>query len=70
MPSSNVQVTTDVPWVVRVSEFVVVPVMVPEQLSAAVGGVVIVAEHSPVASGSEAILGTGAVLSTTTMFCV
>src|ERR1051325_10717279 len=57
-PSSNVQVTTEVPCVLRVSESVVVPVMVPEQLSSAVGGAEIVAEHSPVASGRLATLGT------------
>src|SRR5678816_995297 len=70
LPSLNVQVTTDVPCVVRVNESVVVPVIVPPQLSAAVGAEAIVAEHWPVASGSVAMFGTGAVMSSTTMFCV
>src|SRR5206468_10109055 len=70
LPSLKCQVTTEVPCVVRVSESLVVPVMVPLQLSVAVGAEAIVAEHSPVASASEAALGTGAVWSATTMFCV
>src|SRR5438093_11803823 len=70
LPSLKCQVTTEVPCVVRVSESLVVPVIVPPQLSAAVGAEAIVAEHSPVASASEAASGTGAVWSATTMFCV
>ena len=56
------------PWVLRVSESLVVPVMVPEQLSVAVGGVVMVAEHWPVASGRLATSGAGAMVSVTTIF--
>src|SRR6266700_1074025 len=69
-PSLKVQVTTDVPWVLRLSESVVAPVMVPEQLSVAVGGAAMFAEHWPVASGSVARLATGGIVSVTTMFCV
>ena len=58
LPSSKVQVTTEVPCVVRVNASVVVPVIVPEQLSVAVGALPIVAEHSPVASAKEAASGT------------
>ena len=42
---------------------VVVPVIAPLQLSVAVGGAVIVAEHWPVASGKLPAFGTGAVVS-------
>src|SRR5216117_2266964 len=69
-PALKVQVTTDVPWVLRVSESVVVPVMVPEQLSVAVGGASMVAEHWPVALGNVATFGTAGTVSVTTMFCV
>src|SRR5437016_7883346 len=51
-PSLNVQVTTEVPWLLRVSESVVVPVRVPEQLSVAFGADAIVAEHWPVTVGN------------------
>src|SRR5207249_10832927 len=51
-------------------ESLVVPVIVAPQLSVAVGAEAIVAEHSPVASASEAASGTGAVRSATTMCCV
>ena len=43
----------------------VVPVILPEQLSVAVGIVEIVAEHSSVTSGSEPISATGASFSVT-----
>src|SRR6266498_4246271 len=69
-PSSYLQVTIEVPWVVRVSESLVVPVMVPLQLSLAVGGVLIVAEHCPVTSGKLATLATGAIVSLTVIVCV
>src|SRR6266513_2297565 len=62
-PSLNVQVTTDVHCVLRVSESLVVPVMGPEQLSVAVGAVAMVAEHWPVALGNVATFGTGAIVS-------
>src|SRR5438876_715317 len=68
--STKCHVTVEVPCVLRVSESVVVPVMVPEQLSVAVGDPAMVAVHWPVTSGSEATLGTGAVVSVTTIFCV
>ena len=42
-PSSNVQVTTEVPCVIRVSESLVVPVTVPAQLSVVVGAAGMVA---------------------------
>src|SRR5205823_14258705 len=70
LPSLKCQVTSEVPCVVRVSESLVVPVIVPLQLSVAVGAEAIVAEHSPVASAREAAFGTGAVWSATTMCCV
>ena len=41
----------------------VVPVMVPEQLSAAVGGVILEIRHCAVSVGNEAKLATGAVAS-------
>src|SRR5439155_6132901 len=55
--SLKCHVTVEVPWVLRVRESVVVPVIVPEQLSVAVGGAVMVAEHCPVTSGNDATLG-------------
>ena len=70
LPSSKCQVTTKVPCVECVSGSVVVPVIAPLQLSVAVGGPLIVAEHWPVASGKVATSGTGAVVSCTTTFCV
>src|SRR5688572_33228879 len=70
LPSSKVQVTTEVPCVVRVSGSLVVPTIRPSQASVAVGAAGIVAEHSPVASGSVATLGTGSVVSSMTMFWV
>src|SRR5436309_2064951 len=68
--STKCQVTVEVPCVLRVSESVVVPVMVPEQLSVAVGAAAMVAVHWPVALGNVATFGTGAIVSVTTMFCV
>ena len=62
-PSTKCHVTVELPWVLRVRESVVVPVIVPEQLSVAVGGAVMVAEHCPVTSGNDATLGTGATVS-------
>ena len=70
LPSSKVQVTVEVPCVVRVNESEVVPVMVPKQLSVAVGAEAIVAEHWPVASAKLAALATGAMVSSTTIFWV
>src|SRR5256885_8412575 len=52
-PSSKLQVTTEMPCVVRVSGSLVVPVIVPPQLSVVVGAVVIVAEHCPVTRSEE-----------------
>src|SRR5439155_735113 len=68
--STKCHVTVELPWVLRVRESVVVPVIVPEQLSVAVGGAVMVAEHCPVTSGNDATLGTGAIVSVTTIFWV
>ena len=65
--SVNFQVTVDVPCVLLVNEFEVVPTIVPEQLSVAVGTAVIVAEHCPVADAKLAALATGAVVSVTTI---
>src|SRR5207245_4535768 len=67
-PSSKLHVTSEVPCVVRVSGLLVVPVMVPLQLSVVVGAAVIVAEHSPVTSASVGT--TGAIVSLTTIRCV
>src|SRR5947199_3733953 len=69
-PSSKCHVTVELPWVLRGREVVVVQVLVPEQLSVAVGGAVMVAEHCPVTSGNDATLGTGAIVSVTTIFWV
>ena len=71
LPSSKVQVTVVEPCVELVNESVVVPVIVPPQLSDAVGALpVMVAEHSPVASGSVIESGIGAKLSTTVTVAV
>ena len=51
------------------NESVVVPMIVPEQLSIALGAVT-VAEHSPVIVGNVVTTGTGAVISLTTTVCV
>src|SRR4029434_1571686 len=63
-------VATDAPFFEPLRESLVVPVITPLQLSVAVGGVLIVAVHWPVASGKLPAFGTGAVVSCTTMFCV
>ena len=65
--SVKVQVTVDVPCVLLVNASVVVPVIVPLQLSVAVGADVIVAEHCPVAATKLATLATGATVSVTTI---
>src|SRR5437773_5103820 len=67
LPSLKCQVTTEVPCVVRVSESLVVPVMVPPQLSVGVDEEATDLEHPPVAAGRQAPYGTGAVWSDTTM---
>src|SRR5436190_24002062 len=56
-PSLNVQVTTDVPCVLRVSESLPFPALFPSQLSVAVGAAATVAEHWPVALGNVATFG-------------
>ena len=50
----------------------VVPVMVPEQLSAAVGGIIVATSHWALIVGNEDKLATGAVASkmVTNWFCV
>ena len=67
-PSLNVQGTTEVPCVLRVSGSLVVPVIVPAQLSVVVGAAAMVAEHWPVTSANTGVAG--AIVSSTTMFCV
>ena len=56
-PSSYVQVTTVVPWVVTGNEVIVVPVIVPSQLSVAVGAVGAVTAHSSIKSARGSING-------------
>ena len=68
--SSNVQVTTVVPWAVIGSTVVVVPVIVPEQLSVAVGAVNVSTLHSAVMSSNTATSGACAVTSSITTFWV
>ena len=64
-PSSKFQVTTVVPCAVIGKVVVVVPVIVPSQLSVAVGAVIEATEHSAVTSAREPASGTGAVTSST-----
>ena len=64
-PSSKVQVTTVVPCVAIGKIVVVVPVIIPEQLSTAVGAIG-VAEHSVVKSVNTG--ATGAVVSVIIIF--
>ena len=70
LPSSYFQCTVNVPCVLYEVGSVVVPVIVPEQLSVAFGAVTD-ALHSPVALVSVATSGTGAVTSftITVWFC-
>ena len=55
-PSLNVQLTVNVPCVEYVNGSVVVPVIVPAQLSAVVGAVT-VAEHCPVTVAKVGVAG-------------
>ena len=66
--SLKVQVTVDVPCIVLVNASEVVPVIIPLQLSVAVGAEAMVAEHCPVTAAKLATLVTGAILSFTTIF--
>ena len=70
LASSNVHVTTVVPWAVIGSTVVVVPVIVPAQLSVAVGAVNVSTLHSAVTSDKFATSATGAVVSTTVIVWV
>jgi hypothetical protein len=54
-----------VPWPLYVNASLVVPLIAPEQLSVAVGILLTVTEHSPLAVGKVAESGTGAVVSST-----
>ena len=67
-PSSNVHVTTVVPWVVIGNTVEVVPVTIPAQLSVVVGAVG-VPEHSPKFTSANTGV-TGDVISSTITFCV
>ena len=69
-PSLYVHVTTVVPWVVIGNVVPVVPVIVPAQLSFAVGGVSDVTEHCAVIFGKVATFGTGGVVSSISIVCV
>ena len=66
-PSLNVQLTVNVPCVEYVNGFVVVPVIVPAQLSVVVGAVT-VAEHCPVTVAKVGV--DGFVTSSTITVCV
>src|SRR6185503_20262123 len=65
LPSLKVQVTIWSPCVLRLVASVVVPVIEPEQLSVAVGALLMEAEHCPVASAKETASATGVVVSCT-----
>ena len=69
-PSLYVQVTTVVPCVVIGSVALFVTVTTPPQLSVAVGAVKLATEHSAVTFAKVASVGTGAVTSSITTFCV
>ena len=67
LASSNVQVTTVVPCVVIGNVTFVVPVIVPAQLSVAVGAVSVSTIHSAVISESIVMSATGWVVSISVM---
>ena len=67
LASSNVQVTTVVPCVVIGNVTMVVPVIVPAQLSVAVGAVSVSTIHSAFISESIVMSATGGVISISVM---
>ena len=70
LASVYVHVTTVAPCAVIGNVVVVVPVIVPAQLSVAVGAVGAATLHSAVRSESVVTFATGAVVSTTVIVCV